>query len=153
MLFRFVDLNLKFDEFYPSPISFGNHHINREYFAVLHSGEGDGWDTERPSMSSILMFQGKIYLIDAGPATPNTLISLGIGINEIDVLANNSQDAKVTSNLIVGNDDKLSSKIDTTIPDPITKQTVPVQVEVKIIGPDNDPTLHDQLLPHVPPHK
>ena len=57
-----VDLNLKFDEFYPSPISFGNHHINREYFAVLHSGEGDGWDTERPSMSSILMFQGKIYL-------------------------------------------------------------------------------------------
>lgn len=79
-----VDLNLKFDEFYPSPISFGNHHINREYFAVLHSGEGDGWDTERPSMSSILMFQGKIYLIDAGPATPNTLISLGIGINEIE---------------------------------------------------------------------
>ena len=79
-----VDLNLTLDEVYPSPISFGNHYINREYFAVLHSGEGDGWDTERPSMSSILMYQGKIYLIDAGPATPNTLCSLGIGISEIE---------------------------------------------------------------------
>jgi len=79
-----VDLNLAYGENYLSPLSLGNHHINREYFAVLHSGEGDGWDTQRPSMSSILMFQGKVYLIDAGPAALDSLCSLGIGINELE---------------------------------------------------------------------
>lgn len=79
-----VDLNLKPGEVYASPLNFGSHYINREYFAVLHSGEGDGWDTNRPSMSSILMYQGKIYLIDAGAATLNSLCSLGIGINELE---------------------------------------------------------------------
>lgn len=79
-----VDLNLKPSESYRSPLTLGNHRIHREYFAVVHSGEGDGWDTERPSMGSILMFQGRIYLIDAGAAILETLKSLGIGPNEID---------------------------------------------------------------------
>jgi len=79
-----IDLNLKFGEIYRSPISLGCHHVKREYFAVIHTGEGDGWDTERPSMSSILMFQGKIYLIDAGPTIIQSLEALGISVNEIE---------------------------------------------------------------------
>lgn len=79
-----VDLNLEPNESYQSPLSFVSHYINREYFAVLHTGEGDGWDTERPAMASILMYQGKIFLIDAGAATLDSLKSLGIGINEIE---------------------------------------------------------------------
>jgi hemerythrin len=35
-------------------------------------------------MGSILTFQGRIYLIDAGPGILNSLMALGISINEID---------------------------------------------------------------------
>lgn len=79
-----VDMNLKPDETYESAYPLGFHHVKREYFAVLHSGEGDGWDTERPTMSSVLMFDGNIYLIDAGPNLDYVLNALGIGVNEIE---------------------------------------------------------------------
>ncbi len=79
-----VDLNLAAHESYGAPYPLGFHLIRREYFAVIHSGEGDGWNPDRPCMSSILMFQGKIYLIDAGPNVLYSLMALGIGVNEID---------------------------------------------------------------------
>jgi len=79
-----IDLNLPPYETYECPYPLGFYYIPREYFAVVHSGEGDGWDINRPSMGSILMFQGKIYLIDAGPNILMTLAALGIGVNEIE---------------------------------------------------------------------
>jgi hemerythrin len=79
-----VDLNLAPNESYGAPYPLGFHLIRREYFAVIHSGEGDGWNPNRPCMSSILMFQGKVYLIDAGPNVLYSLMALGIGVNEID---------------------------------------------------------------------
>lgn len=78
-----VDLNLKTNEIYESPYELGFRDIKREYFAVIHSGEGDGWDIHRPSMASILMFQGEIYLVDAGPNILHTLRALSIDISEI----------------------------------------------------------------------
>ena len=79
-----VDLNLEARESYRTPYSLGFYNIPREYFAVIHSGEGDGWDRNRPSMGSILMFQGRIFLIDAGPNILGSLTALGIGLNEIE---------------------------------------------------------------------
>jgi len=79
-----VDLNLAASEQYGPPFELGFHQIKREYFAVIHSGQGDGWDINRPSMASILMFQGNLYLIDAGPNLLHTLTALGISINEIE---------------------------------------------------------------------
>lgn len=79
-----VDLNLPPRVAYEVPYLLGFRNFKREYFAVIHAGEGDGWDINRPSMSSILMYHGRIYLIDAGPNITNTLIALGIGINEIE---------------------------------------------------------------------
>jgi|AGTN01.1.fsa_nt_gi hemerythrin-like metal-binding domain len=79
-----VDLSLPPFETYECPYPLGFYHIPREYFAVVHSGEGDGWDTNRPSMGSVLMFQGRAYLIDAGPNILSTLDALGIGVNEIE---------------------------------------------------------------------
>jgi hemerythrin len=79
-----VDLNLSPHEIYGASYTLDFHHIKREYFAVLHSGQGDGWDVNRPTMSSILMFQGKIYLIDTGPNILYSLMALGIGVNEIE---------------------------------------------------------------------
>jgi hemerythrin len=79
-----VDLNLSAEQNYEVPYPLGFHNIKREYFTVVHAGEGDGWDINRPCMSSILFFQGKIYLIDAGPNIIHSLKSLGISINEIE---------------------------------------------------------------------
>ena len=82
--FATVNLNLTDRESYHAPYTLGYHNIKREYFSVIHSGQGDGWDVNRPAMSSILMFQGKIYLIDVGPHILNSLLSLGISVNEIE---------------------------------------------------------------------
>ena len=79
-----VDLNLPPGETYQPPYMLGVHRIERGYFAVIHAGEGDGWDSNRPCMSSIVVFQGRIYLIDAGPNLQYSLTALGIGINEVD---------------------------------------------------------------------
>ncbi len=79
-----VNLNLGAEERYEAPYQLGYHYLNREYFAVVHSGEGDGWDINRPCMASILIFQGKIYLVDAGPNILTSLNYLGISVNEIE---------------------------------------------------------------------
>ncbi|MGC2856450.1 bacteriohemerythrin [Novispirillum sp. DQ9] len=79
-----VDLNLQVGTPYEAPYRLGYRHLRREYFSVVHSGEGDGWDVNRPTMGSILMFQGRIYLIDAGPNLGCVLEALGIGVHEID---------------------------------------------------------------------
>jgi|TARA_Y100000031_G_scaffold154366_1_gene201792 hemerythrin len=78
-----VDLNLAPDEIYEAPYELGFHQITREFFAVVHTGEGDGWDTRRPCMASILMYKGDIYLIDTGPGIPHILLMLGIDVSEI----------------------------------------------------------------------
>jgi hemerythrin len=79
-----VDLNLPPQAIYPSPYPLGFHQIRRSHFSVIHSGAGDGWDVDRPTMSSVLLYQGMVYLVDAGPNLANILTALGIGINEIE---------------------------------------------------------------------
>jgi hemerythrin len=78
-----VDLNLPPHAEPKPPYVLGFHQISRDDFAVLHSGEGDGWDPNRPAMASILLFHGKVYLIDAGPNILHSLNALGISVNEI----------------------------------------------------------------------
>lgn len=79
-----VDLNLGIGQEYQPPYKLSHHQISKEYFSVIHSGEGNGWDMDRPCMASIITFQGKIYLVDAGPNLLHSLRVLGIGISEID---------------------------------------------------------------------
>jgi len=79
-----VDLNLARGETYQCPYTLGNHLLQRDYFAVVHTGDGDGWDVNRPAMGSLVLFQGRVYLIDAGPNIDYALTALGIGVNEID---------------------------------------------------------------------
>jgi len=79
-----VDLNLGANELYTPSYTLGRYQVGREYFSIIHSGEGDGWDIERPSMASVITFQGKIYLIDVGPNIETTLHSLGIDISEVE---------------------------------------------------------------------
>ncbi len=81
-----VDLNLEPDQHYPAPYTLGKYSVDRDYFSVVHTGDGDGWDANRPCMSSMVMFQGRVYLIDAGPSLHHNLTALGISVNELDGL-------------------------------------------------------------------
>lgn len=85
---QIVNINLPGKEVYPAPYTLNFHKISRDYFSVIHTGEGDAWDVSRPCMASIIMFQGKIYLIDAGPDLITSLNALGISINEVDGIFN-----------------------------------------------------------------
>jgi hemerythrin len=78
-----VDLNLRPKEFYEPPYYLGYHKLNREYFSIVHTGEGDAWDVNRPCMASLVTFQGKIYLVDAGPDLLTSLNAMGVSINEV----------------------------------------------------------------------
>jgi hemerythrin len=60
------------------------HLLARDYFSVVHTGDGDGWDMNRPTMGSIILYQGRVYLVDAGPNIDYALTALGISVNEID---------------------------------------------------------------------
>ena len=78
-----VDLNLDKRQSYPCPYPLTPVSIDRHYFSVVHSGDGDGWDYNRPAMGSVLIHQGRVYLIDAGPNIQYSLDSLGIGKKEV----------------------------------------------------------------------
>ncbi len=79
-----VDLNLAPSEHYESAYPLGMYQFRREYFSVVHIGEGNGWDANQPCMASILVYQGKIYLLDAGPNILFILKAIGISISEIE---------------------------------------------------------------------
>lgn len=78
-----VTLTIGESERYAPPYALGSHRIKNAYFSVVHTGEGDGWDIHRPCMASILNFQGRLYLIDAGPNVLHSLRALGVSVNEI----------------------------------------------------------------------
>ncbi|NKB24909.1 MAG: MBL fold metallo-hydrolase [Kiritimatiellae bacterium] len=78
-----IDLGLKPEDQYEIPYRLDHHRIKREYFSIVHSGEGDGWDITQPCMASIILFQDRIYLIDAGPNMLTILNYLGISPSEI----------------------------------------------------------------------
>ena len=79
-----IDLNLAPGEIYECPYTLDKHVPTRSYFAVIHTGDGDGWDMNRPTMGSIIVFQGRVFLVDAGPNIDHALTALGISVNEID---------------------------------------------------------------------
>jgi hemerythrin len=78
-----VDLNLGDTEEYSPTYQLPPQALRRDYFSITHIGEGDGWDITRPCMGSMVCFQGRLYLIDAGPNIQHTLTALGVSINEI----------------------------------------------------------------------
>ena len=77
-------MNLGPGECYECPYTLDMHLLSRDYFAVVHTGDGDGWDMNRPTMGSIVLHQDRVFLVDAGPNIDYALTALGIGINEID---------------------------------------------------------------------
>jgi len=79
-----IDLNLTDKQNYESPYSLLPKKIKKDYFSIIQSGQGDGWDVMRPSMNSIICFDGKYYLIDVVPNIHYILDSLSISVNQIE---------------------------------------------------------------------
>ncbi len=78
-----LSLTIGETERYAPPYDLGSHRVKNAYFSVIHTGEGDGWDIHRPCMASMINFQGRLYLIDAGPNVLYSLRAMGISVNEI----------------------------------------------------------------------
>jgi hemerythrin len=81
--FVIVDVSLPQGKNFESPYFLERYNFKRVHFGVLHSGEGDGWDPDNPAMGGIVVYKGKVYLIDAGPNISNILSALGISLGDI----------------------------------------------------------------------
>jgi len=79
-----VNLRLPAGVEYSPAVRLDYHHLERNYFSIIHIGEGDGWDPYRPCMASLLCYQGKLYLVDAGPHILRSLTALGLSASEIE---------------------------------------------------------------------
>jgi hemerythrin len=79
-----VDLNLKKYRKYKPTYQLPNIKLKKPYFGIVHTGEGNGWDPKRPCVGSVVIFNGKIFLIDTGPNIVQTLKALKIKIKEIE---------------------------------------------------------------------
>jgi hemerythrin len=79
-----INLNIREDEHYEPPYKLPFKKIHPGEFSITHSGEGNGWDENRPCMASVIHYKNRIYIIDAGPNILNNLSRLGIGLSEID---------------------------------------------------------------------
>ncbi|HET6486478.1 MAG TPA: cyclic nucleotide-binding protein, partial [Spirochaetia bacterium] len=77
-----VDLSLGPGEEFEPAYALAPAAVRREAFSVIHVGEGDGWDPERPCMGSIVCGGGRLYLVDAGPHLTRSLDALGISLSE-----------------------------------------------------------------------
>lgn len=78
-----IDLNLQAGEHYQPSFELPSVHLGDHFFSVVHSGQGDGWDYKQPSMSSILIFQGEYYLVDAPTNIRYILQRLSISLTEV----------------------------------------------------------------------
>ena len=79
-----VDLNLPSGGEYEPSYTLDKIELEPAYFSIVHIGEGDGWDDKRPCMASIIRFDSKNYLTDAGPNILYTLECLGLNADSID---------------------------------------------------------------------
>ncbi|MGA2226461.1 MAG: hypothetical protein ABSH41_18655 [Syntrophobacteraceae bacterium] len=66
-----------------APISCGSTISGENNSGAIPSGDGDGLDPTCLALSSIIMFQDRIYLVDAPLNILNTLSALGIGVAKL----------------------------------------------------------------------
>ena len=78
-----IDLSLKIGQRYKSPYQLQRKQLFPEKYSIIHTGEGNGWDVNRPCMASIMYYNGKVYLLDAGPNITENLDKLGVSLSEV----------------------------------------------------------------------
>ena len=79
-----IDLNLKSGKKYRPTYRLPKIRLRTPHFGVVHIGEGNGWAPDRPCASSMIVYNKKLFLIDAGPNITYSLERLGVKPTEID---------------------------------------------------------------------
>lgn len=78
-----VDLNLRQYRHYLPSFKLPTRSIPNHYFSVVHTGEGDGWNPDKPSLSSVIQFDGQFFLVDAGPHIVRILRAVGLKAKQL----------------------------------------------------------------------
>jgi len=81
-----VDLNLRPGDRYGAPYRLPSRKVVPAEFAVVHLGDGDGWDPTRPCTGSLIVHGDDLGLVDAGPNLNEGLEALGLSVNRINRL-------------------------------------------------------------------
>lgn len=79
-----VDLNLPSKSSYGPSFELIGAAIPKSFFSITHTGEGDGWNPIKPSVSSVIQHKGKFYLVDSGPFITEILAAVGLSPNQIE---------------------------------------------------------------------
>ena len=79
-----LDLNLNSGETYGKTFSAKKFTVPEATFSVSNFGNGDGWSPEQPCFSSLMVMDGKKFLIDAGPNLNYILDACGMSPDDID---------------------------------------------------------------------
>lgn len=79
-----LDLNLQKGESFQPSYQLPKFKLPQAKFAVVHLGDGDGWDHLRPCLSSLLVYKNRYYLIDAGPFVWRNLKAFGLAPKDIE---------------------------------------------------------------------
>lgn len=78
-----VTVDLSATERTPSPYTLPSRPAPSTGFAVVHLGEGDGWDPDRPCMCSLIVAGGERWLVDAGPNIEPSLAAIGLSASDL----------------------------------------------------------------------
>ncbi len=78
-----VNLNLKKYRHYQPSFKLPRVNIPNSYFSVIHTGEGDGWNPNKPSLSSVIKLDDCYYLIDSGPFISKILKAVSISSKQL----------------------------------------------------------------------
>ncbi len=68
------------------PYKLNDYQLTFSDFAVIHNGEGNGWEPENPCMGGLIMFKGKVYAVDVGPGFMDNVNHLGLDVQDIEGL-------------------------------------------------------------------
>ena len=79
-----IDLNLATEEDYELTFELPHCAIPEAHFSIVHIGQGDGWNPDQPCLSSMVVFEGKKYILDAGPNIEYVLESFNLGPQDLE---------------------------------------------------------------------
>ncbi|MDT8446716.1 MAG: MBL fold metallo-hydrolase [bacterium] len=79
-----LDLSLKRGERFAPSYRLPKVALPQARFAVVHVGNGDGWDPDRPCMGSLILYKNRKFLMDAGPFVAENIKALGLSAKDLE---------------------------------------------------------------------
>jgi hemerythrin len=81
-----IDLNLYEKDLYKIPYNLDFTINKKNYFSVINTGNGDGWNTKESCASSLLSCDGSLFMVDSPPNIDYILYKLNMSVNDIKAI-------------------------------------------------------------------